>query len=117
MAVSEYTGKIIGIIHRHNDIEDKLVMAPDGIFFTQNEIAEQVHFQERYYKIEIEAIYQKSCGAVVYKKENEKIKILCILQRQSKTYSVPKGHMEAFETEKETAKREIFEEIGLSKSI
>ncbi len=117
MAVSEYTGKIIGIIHRHNDIEDKLVMAPDGIIFTQNEIAEQVHFQERYYKIEIEAIYQKSCGAVVYKKENEKIKILCILQRQSKTYSVPKGHMEAFETEEETAKQEIFEEIGIKAEL
>lgn len=115
--VSEYTGKIIGIIHRRNDVEDKLVMAPEGIIFTQNEIAEQVYFQEKYYKTEIEAIYQKSCGAVVYKKENEEIKILCILQRQSKTYSVPKGHMEAFETEKETAKREIFEEIGIKAEL
>lgn len=115
--VSEFTGKIIGIIHRHNDVEDKLVMAPDGVIFTQNEIAEQVHFQEQYYKTEIEAVFQKSCGAVVYKKENEEIKILCILQRQSKTYSVPKGHMEAFETEEKTATREIFEEIGIKAEL
>ena len=26
--VCEYTGKIIGIVHRENDVEDKLVMAP-----------------------------------------------------------------------------------------
>ena len=52
--VTEYKGKIIGIVHRENDVEDKLVMAPEGMNFTQNEIAEQVHFQEQYYKTEIE---------------------------------------------------------------
>lgn len=54
--VTEYKGKIIGIVHRENDVEDKLVMAPEGIFFTQNEIAEQVHFQEQYYKTTIEVL-------------------------------------------------------------
>lgn len=53
-SVTEYTGKIIGIVHRENDVEDKLVMAPESVIFTQNEIAEQVHFQEQYYKTEIE---------------------------------------------------------------
>ena len=43
-----------GIVHHENDVEDKLVMAPEGVNFTQNEIAEQVHFQEQYYKTEIE---------------------------------------------------------------
>ena len=36
----EFTGKIIGIVYRKNDVEDKLVMAPEGMKFTQNEIAE-----------------------------------------------------------------------------
>lgn len=112
--VTEYTGKIVGIVHRENDVEDKLVMAPEGMNFTQNEIAEQVHFQEQYYKTEIEAFYQKSCGAVVFKRGNGGLKILCLFQRRSQTYSVPKGHMEAFETEEQTAKREIKEEIGIS---
>lgn len=44
--VTEYIGRIIGIVHRHNDVEDKLVMAPEGFIFTQKEIAEQIHFQE-----------------------------------------------------------------------
>lgn len=110
----EFTGKIIGIVHRKDDVEDKLVMAPEGMTFTQNEIAEQVYFQERYYKIEVEAMDQKSCGAVIFKKENGDANILCLFQQHSQTYSLPKGHMEAFETEEETAKREIKEETGLS---
>lgn len=110
----EFTGKIIGIVYRKNDVEDKLVMAPEGMKFTQNEIAERVYFQERYYEIEVDAIDQKSCGAVIFKKENGNVNILCLFQQHSQTYSVPKGHMEAFETEEETAKREIKEETGLS---
>ena len=52
--VSEFTGKIIGIVHRHNDVEDKLVMAPEETSFTAEEIADAVRFQEQYYDSEIE---------------------------------------------------------------
>lgn len=52
--VSEFTGIIIGIVHRHNDVEDKLVMAPEGTSFTVEEIADAVGFQEQYYQSEIE---------------------------------------------------------------
>lgn len=53
-SVSKFTGKIIGIVHRHNDVEDKLVMAPEGMSFTAEEIADAVRFQEQYYDSEIE---------------------------------------------------------------
>ena len=66
------------------------------------------------YKTESKTLFQKSCGAVVFRKNNGIIEYLCLFQRRSQTYSVPKGHMEAFETEKETAQREIKEEIGIS---
>ena len=52
--VSKYTAKIIGIVHRENDTEDKLVAAPDGMLFTKEEIAKQVDFQEKYYDSFIE---------------------------------------------------------------
>ena len=52
--VEEYTARIIGIVHRHNDTEDKLVAAPEGFNFDQNKITEAVHFQEQYYESEIE---------------------------------------------------------------
>lgn len=52
--VTEYRAKIIGIAHRENDVEDKLIAAPSNKVFFQNEIAEAIHFQEQYYKTTIE---------------------------------------------------------------
>ena len=52
--VKEYTARIIGIVHRHNDVEDKLVAAPEGFAFDQKQISEAVHFQEQYFESEIE---------------------------------------------------------------
>ena len=52
--VESYTCEIIGIVHRHNDIEDKLVGAPVGMRFTKKEIEDAVRFQEQYYNSEIE---------------------------------------------------------------
>lgn len=54
--VFEFTGKIIGIVHRYNDVEDKLLMAPEGTSFTAEEIADAVRFQEQYYDSEIESM-------------------------------------------------------------
>ena len=54
--VEKYTCRIIGIVHRHNDIEDKLVGAPVDKYFTKSEIEDAVRFQEQYYNSEIECI-------------------------------------------------------------
>ncbi len=54
--VDTFTGKVIGIVHRENDVEDKLVAAPAEMIFSQQEIAKAVHFQEQYYKTKIEAL-------------------------------------------------------------
>lgn len=51
--VASYTGRIIGIVYRANDVEDKLVMAPESASFTAQEIAQAVHFQEKYYQTTI----------------------------------------------------------------
>ena len=52
-ALEEFTGKVIGIIRRENDVEDKLAAAPEGMRFSPGEIADAVRFQEQYYKTEI----------------------------------------------------------------
>ena len=57
--------------------------------------------------------YEKSCGAVVFIKENESISFLLIKSRKWGHWNFPKGHMENDETESQTALREIFEETGL----
>lgn len=51
--VKEFTGKIIAIIHRKNDVEDKWVVAPEGVTFTENQIYTATHFQEQFFDIAI----------------------------------------------------------------
>ena len=52
--VESYTARIIGIVYRRNDVEDKLVAAPEGMTFSAEEIAAAVAFQEQYYDSYIE---------------------------------------------------------------
>ena len=53
--VESFTGRIIGIVYRDDDVEDKLIMAPEGMDFSQAEMAAAVHFQEKYYHSRVEA--------------------------------------------------------------
>lgn len=57
--------------------------------------------------------YEKSCGAIVYRKYHGNTEILLVRSIQSGHWSFPKGHVEEGETEEETARREIKEETGL----
>ena len=51
--VREFTGEIIAIIKRLDDVEEKWVVAPENMTFTKEEIMKQVEFQERYFKTEV----------------------------------------------------------------
>ena len=57
--------------------------------------------------------YEKSCGAIVYRKYHGNTQILLIKHINSGHWSFPKGHMELGETEPETAIREIMEETNV----
>ena len=45
-----FTGKCIAIIHRTNDNDDKLVVVPDGVNYTDDQIMALTEFQERFFK-------------------------------------------------------------------
>ena len=51
--VREFTGRIIAIIKRFDDEEDKWVVAPEDMTFTKEEIMKQVEFQEKYFRSEV----------------------------------------------------------------
>lgn len=51
--VAEFTGRVVAIIHRFDDIEEKWVVAPDGASFTKDEIMREVAFQEQFFQTEI----------------------------------------------------------------
>lgn len=54
--VDKYKCEIIAIVHRKNDVEDKLVGAPVGCRFTKDEIESAIFFQEQYYDTETEIL-------------------------------------------------------------
>lgn len=47
--LKEYKGKCIAVIHRLNDDDDKLIIAPENKTFTNNEIKLLTDFQEKFY--------------------------------------------------------------------
>ena len=51
--VKEFVGKIIAIIHRYDDVEEKWVVVPLNKSYTKEEIQKQVEFQEKYFKSKI----------------------------------------------------------------
>ena len=56
---------------------------------------------------------EKSCGCIILKDD----KVLLIYEKIAKYWGFPKGHVENNETEIETAKREVKEEVGLDVEI
>ena len=57
---------------------------------------------------------EKSCGAVVYRKLRTEVEFLAVKSKINGHWGFPKGQMKNDESEEETAKREVFEETGLS---
>lgn len=51
--VEFFKGKIIAIIHRNDDVEEKWVVAPENMIFSKEEIMELVKFQEQYFDSEV----------------------------------------------------------------
>ena len=52
----KYEVRIIGIVYRKNDVEDKLIAAPKNMIFTKEQIVKEIKFQEQYYDTEIEVL-------------------------------------------------------------
>ena len=47
--LDRFTGTVIAVIHRLDDVEDKWVVTPEGSNFTKDQIRSAVHFQEQYF--------------------------------------------------------------------
>ena len=54
--VEEFTGRVIAIIHRYDDIEEKWVVAPESMRISADEIMRQVSFQEQFFQSEVRMI-------------------------------------------------------------
>lgn len=52
--VKEFTGKIIAIVCRNDDIEEKWVVAPADMIIAKDEIERKIYFQEQYFDSEVQ---------------------------------------------------------------
>ena len=48
--LNKFEGRVIAIIHRINDNDDKLIVVPDGINFDDAEIRKLTNFQEQWFE-------------------------------------------------------------------
>jgi len=51
--LSVFEGRCIAVIHRLSESDDKLVLAPEGATFSDEEIRRSTYFQEQFFQSEI----------------------------------------------------------------
>ena len=115
--ITEFDGQVVAAICRRNDCEDKLVVAPVGRVYHQGQIEEAVGFQEQYFCSRIISCFEKSCGVLPYRMVDRKQEFLLVFETYSKCWSLPKGHIEAGETDTQAALRELYEETGMTATL
>ena len=129
--VESYTAKVIAVIHRTDDREDKLVAAPEGTAFTEWEIRQAVYFQEQYFHSKLRLDLSLRPMVRFYRNDphapkttmpahlgaNAIItcgdKILLEKRRDSATWGLVGGGVKKTETAVQAITREIYEELGL----
>ncbi len=118
--VENFTGVVIGVIARENDVEDKWVVVPEELLGTEIcwecNVMHAVEFQEKYFKSKFYPKYEKTGGAVLYT-EKDGDRHYLLVRTKSGHIGFPKGHTEYGETERENALREIFEETGIKAQL
>ena len=115
--ISEFNGQVIAAILRNDDCEDKLVVAPKGTVYHQGQIAQAVAFQEQYFDSRVLSCFEKSCGVLPYCMKDGERKFLLVFETYSQCWSIPKGHIEAGETDEQAALRELYEETGMTAKL
>lgn len=52
-----FTGRIIAVVRRNDDNEDKFVAVPEGVELTGKQIMEKIYFVEKYFDSRVFSIY------------------------------------------------------------
>ena len=52
-----FAGRIIGVVRRKDDNEDKFIAAPEGTVLTAEQMLQEIHFVEKYFDSTVFSIY------------------------------------------------------------
>ncbi len=106
--VATFDGRVNATCEK--DGETYYLVAPKSKRFIIHDIADALEF---FQPDDITCLYERSCGAIVFRKINDEYRYLIIKNKRSAHWSFPKGHVEIGETDEQTAMREVLEESGL----
>ena len=115
--VRSFDGRVVGVVRYDGSNEIDWVVAPKSTRFINIDIANGIEFAVRDKKHTLECLYERSCGAVVYRNIGGMIRFLLIKNRRSSHWGFPKGHVEQGENDFQTAYREVLEETGIRITI
>lgn len=115
-SVDEFVGKCVAVVHRTDDNDDKLVVVPDDMTISDEEIEAQIAFQEKWFKhilVRNPNVTKTHFG--VYGSVIRDGKILLIKKARGPytgLYDLPGGSQEDGENYMQTLEREMTEETG-----
>ena len=112
--VRNFDGRVIAIVRRNGGKGVVLVVAPKSTRFIVNDVRRAIDFAEGKNGFSVECLFESSCGAVVFRREDEQKKFLLIRNKRSAHWGFPKGHIEPGESNEQTAIREVLEETGIN---
>ena len=111
--VRNFDGRVIAVVRRKNKKGVVLVVSPKSQRFIINDVKDGIEPTEGIYGYSVECLYERSCGAIVFRNIMGERRFLLIKNKRSANWGFPKGHMEKGEDEKMTARREVLEETGI----
>ncbi len=111
--VRSFDGRVIALLRREGEDGYFIVVAPKSTRFIDNQIREAVAFAQTDKPFSVECLFERSCGAVVYRIIHDELRFLLIKNKRSAHWGFPKGHVEPGETLEQTAIREVLEETGI----
>ena len=114
---SSVSGQVIASIELKDNAEHRVIVAPDREIYYEPQILDILSSVNNLKIKGISCLYEKSCGALIFYRNKQGVRVLLVKNHNGRYWSFPKGHMELNETEKETAIREIKEETNLDVKI
>lgn len=111
--VRSFDGRVIAVVRDRTENSVCIVVAPKSTRFINIDVEEAMRFALEGKDYELDCLYERSCGAVVFREIGGITRFLLIKNKRSAHWGFPKGHVEMGESDQQTAYREVLEETGI----